>query len=411
MKKKSKVKLFKHQALITAISVFSVVIAMVGSSYAIFSSTSQADEYNVLKVGKLEVSYVDTGDGYGDVLSLNGAYPTSDSNGAKIEPYRFSIINTGSIATNFKIKILTDESIVSEDGCQNNLLDFKYIKYKFDNNDPALLSTMEGNDYVIYEADNLLPNSSEIHEVRVWIDENAGNEILGKHFHGKIVVESIQSGVDDSLLKEYKTGTMVTLKDGSTWRVLEDSSKSSVSVTLLSDYNLNSDGTYNTSCRKDINNTVNCSPQVFDLENSRPTESNSYCTMDDTGCNMFIQNGSSVIKDSTVKTWLDSVYLPQITSSFSASGADTTDLVVTLPSMEQLAKVDGKSFEQNQITFTSSWLTTTSYWTKTASNINSSFVWNVVGDYNNSYIKYANDKASAGVRPVITTLKSNIKNG
>ena len=133
--------------------------------------------------------------------------------------------------------------------------------------------------------------------------------------------------------------------------------------------------------------------------------------MDDTGCNMFIQNGSSVIKDSTVKTWLDSVYLPQITSSFSASGADTTDLVVTLPSMEQLAKVDGKSFEQNQITFTSSWLTTTSYWTKTASNINSSFVWNVVGDYNNSYIKYANDKASAGVRPVITTLKSNIKNG
>ena len=65
-------KLFKHQVLVTAIFVFSVVVSMIGGSYAIFSSTSKADEYNVLKVGQLEISYVDTGDGYSDVLSLNG---------------------------------------------------------------------------------------------------------------------------------------------------------------------------------------------------------------------------------------------------------------------------------------------------------------------------------------------------
>ena len=46
-------KLFKHQVLVTAIFVFSVVVSMIGGSYAIFSSTSKADEYNVLKVGQL----------------------------------------------------------------------------------------------------------------------------------------------------------------------------------------------------------------------------------------------------------------------------------------------------------------------------------------------------------------------
>ena len=101
MRRKNKIKLFKHQVLITAISVFAVVISMIGGSYAIFSSTSQADEYNVLKVGNLEISYVDTGDGYGDILSLNGAYPTSDEIGSSSSPYRFNVVNTGTIAADF----------------------------------------------------------------------------------------------------------------------------------------------------------------------------------------------------------------------------------------------------------------------------------------------------------------------
>jgi len=85
------------------------------------------------------------------------------------------------------------------------------------------------------------------------------------------------------------------------------------------------------------------------------------------------------------------------------------DLIVTLPSMEQLAKADNQEFNQSQITFGKSWITNTSYWTKTASNLNSSYVWSVVGENNNSYKKYANDNATTGVRPVITTSKLNIK--
>lgn len=409
MLKKNKVRLFKHQVLITAISVFAIVISMIGGSYAIFSSTSKADEYNVLKVGELEISYVDTGDGYGDVLSLNGAYPISDSEGIASTPYRFNITNTGTITADFKIKILYDESIIEEDGCENNLLLQKYVKYQFDNGEPTLLSSKEAENYLVYEADNLLSGSSEIHEIRIWIDEAATNEVLGKHFHGKVVVESTQSGVDESLMNEYQVGQSVTLKDSSKWHVLENSSVNSTTVTLLSDYNLNTDGTYNTTCSKEVNSTTSCSPQVFDTENRRLPENNSYCVLPEYGCNQYEQNGSSVIADSSVKLWLDSTYLPLLKESLTNASGNLESLNVTLPTMEQLAKADGQNFSQSQITFNSTWLTTTSYWTKNASTLNSAYVWSVVGDYNNSYVQYANNATQSGVRPVIVVSKDNIQ--
>lgn len=409
MIKRDKKKLFKHQLLITAISGIAIVFTMIGSSYAIFSSTSTADEYNVLKVGELEISYVDTGDGYGDILSLNGAYPISDEEGANSSPYRFNITNTGTITADFKIKILYDEAIIEEDGCSDNLLLQKYIKYKFDNGEPSLLSSKESEDYVIYQANNLLPGSSEIHEIRIWIDENATNETLGKHFHGKVVIESTQSGIDESLKKEYSVGQKVSLKDGSLWHVLEYSGSNSATVTLLSDYNLNTDGSYNTECSKDINSTTVCSSQAFDIENNRPTDSNSYCVTPENGCNIYSQNGSSVISDSTVKTWLDNTYAPLLKQALTLNNGTLEGLTVTLPTMEQLANVDNVQFNQTQITFSSSWLTTTSYWTRTASDLNSSYVWGVVGEYNNSYVQNANDTAKYGIRPVIVTSKTNIE--
>ena len=207
---------------------------------------------------------------------------------------------------------------------------------------------------------------------------------------------------------EYKKGDSVTLKDGSKWHVIKDSSSSSASVTLLSDYNLNSDATYNTSCGKDINNTTNCAPQVFDLENNRPQSSNSYCLLAENGCNIYEQNGSGVLKDSTVKTWLDTVYLPLLKQSLTNANGNLESLSVSLPTMEELALADNQTFEQNQITFNASFLTTTNYWTKTASTINSAYVWNVVGEYNNSYVQNASENTKTGVRPVVVVSKENI---
>lgn len=404
MKKKNKEKLFKHQILITAISVFAVICSMVGGSYAIFSSTSRAGEYNMLKVGDLEISYVDTGAGYGDVLSLNGVYPMKDPTNEEFEKmtaYRFSITNTGTITADFKIKILNDESIIKADNCGNNLLSTQYIKYKLDNDPPVLLEDKKSEGYTIYKRDNLQAKSSEIHNIWIWIDEHAPNDVVGKHFHGKVVIESIQSGVDGNV-EEYTIGQAVTLNDNSTWHVLENSSAESMTVTLLSDVNVDINGEY---CQED-----SCVNQVFDQANSRLTEYNSYCITPEHGCNMYNQNGSSVIYDSSIKQWLETTYLPKLQQSIKAVSGTVEGLTVSLPTMEQLAIANNNvNFNQTQITFESSpWLCTTSYWTRTPSKKDTSSVWVVDSTHQNSYVQYATTN-TIGVRPVIVTSKQNIK--
>ena len=392
-----KVNRFKNQIVLTGIAVVAVVVSMIGGSYAIFSSSSTAGEYNVLKAGNLEVSYVEGENGYGDVLSLNGAYPMSDSDGIKQTPYRFNITNTGDIPLDYRIKIEYDEAIIAEDHCENNLLDQQYVKYQFESTGTAtLLSTKAADDYVIYDSAKanepaLQPGSSKIHEIKLWITSDAPNSVLGKHFHGKVVVESIQSGVDMKLTEEYNIGDSVTLVDDSTWHVIKKASKNSAVVTLLKDSNVDT--------------------KEFDTENLRLTDNNSYCTDPTHGCNMYENNGSTTITDASIKTWLETTYLDSLKSSITQASGTVEDLTVTLPSMEELVKANkntSKTFNQSIIEFDEAYLTSTSYWTRTASSINSSYVWYINSANHSSAVEYANN-TTIGVRPVIVTSKLNIK--
>ena len=401
---KKKFKMFKHQILITSICVFALVVSLISGSYALFTSQSSSGEYNYLKVGDLELSYVDSGAGYGDVLNLNGAYPQSDSEGIKNTPYRFSIENTGSVTADFKIKIAYDEAVINEHGCSNNLLGMEYIKIKFDQNDPILLGNLSDSDYTVYLKNNFIVGDSEIHEIRVWITDDAPNSVLGKHFHGKVVVESIQSGTSFDNTKTYSIGDSVTLVDNSKWHVLENSSNTSATVTLLSDYVLNADGTYNTSCTSGA-----CSANAFDSENLRPTSTNSYCLNDSNGCNMYSKNNKTTIKDSLVKEFIDNTYYPSLKQSIETAGGNTSNLEVSIPKANQIANAQNKTFSQTQLSLDDDFLTNISYWTQTASESDTAYVWYVDSTNKNLTVAYANNNTVAGYRPVIKILKENIK--
>ena len=179
------------------------------------------------------------------------------------------------------------------------------------------------------------------------------------------------------------TGQSVTAIDGSKWHVLEDSGSDNEYVTLLSDYNLNSDGSYNTTCGRDINSTYTCSTMAFDSDNT-----NAYNEDDSNNIGYFIKN----------------TYKPIVTTILPG----TTD--VTLPTAYQIGaamNIDFKN-EQTDYSISSSWATTTIYWTKTAYPLET-FVWNVRGSFPDISRRVANDSNMAGARPVITTLKTNLK--
>ena len=405
-KNKNNIYLFKNQILITSITVFALVVSIFGSSYALFTSNASSDEYNVLKVGDLEMSYVDNGSGYGDILSLNGAYPMADRDGLSTTPYRFYIKNTGDMAADFKLKLKNDETIIETDGCGNNLLDFDYIRVQFDSTGEVYtLSDLVSSDYTLYEKKNLGVGSSEIHEIRIWIKADAPNSVLGKHFHGKLVIESTQAGIDSKYTKTYSIGDSVRLIDGSKWHVIAPANSNSTTVTLLSDYNLNSNGSYCTS--------GTCDMFAFDgLVESNPNrtaELNTYCTDEANGCNMYAKNGSTVVSDSTIKTWLANTYQAKLESDITNAEGTIEDLVVSLPTMEQIAKADYQEFDQDVVNISNNdFLTSSTYWTQTAYDQNTYSVWYVDGSASKNNLKNANDSTTVGIRPVITVSKLDV---
>ena len=173
---------------LTIFSIFAVTITMISSAYAIFSSVQKSENYNTITVGTLKIDFNDTEDGLGNIIKLNGAYPESDNDGQKEEPYTFKITNSGNISANYKIKILDDTDMIESDNCQDNLLDKTKIKLSINGGEPITLSDKEANSYEIANG-ILTPNNSRTYKIRIWITDQAGNEVLGKHYHGKIVVE------------------------------------------------------------------------------------------------------------------------------------------------------------------------------------------------------------------------------
>lgn len=174
-------------------------------------------------------------------------------------------------------------------------------------------------------------------------------------------------------------GEAVTAKDGSKWHVLEQSNEGNEYVTLLSDYNLKIDRTYNKECGMDINSTYRCGLIPFDSDNT-----NTYDESDSNNVGYFVKN----------------TYAPKVLAALPG----TTK--VTIPTAEQIAIADGKTFNQDALSLTNSWLMTTNYWTQNGNSTTTDIAWGVSGEYRKIYGFLAHIQSR--VRPTITTLKSNL---
>ena len=206
-------KLARRQVYVSVLSILAVFVVILGSTYAIFSSINKSKEYNTLNVGTLEIAYDDTSTGLGNIINLNGAYPVADVTGLTQTPYTFQITNTGSLENVYQISILDDINMITADGCSSNLLNKANIKVSIDGETPVLLSSLAPS-YVI-KTSTLKAGMSRNHTVRLWLDEGSSNEVLGKHYHGKIVISSVNT---KDVLAE---GEMVAF-GGKFWNVIKE---------------------------------------------------------------------------------------------------------------------------------------------------------------------------------------------
>ncbi|MEG0994740.1 MAG: hypothetical protein RSE91_02055, partial [Bacilli bacterium] len=119
-----------------------------------------------------------------------------DAVGISSTPYKFKITNNGSLAANYSVRILDDTATIATDNCSSKQINKGYVKYSLDGAAGVLLNSREGNGYMVATG-TLQPGVSKTYEVRMWIPEQiggayVGNDVLGKHYHGKVVIEGLK---------------------------------------------------------------------------------------------------------------------------------------------------------------------------------------------------------------------------
>lgn len=240
MSEKSVKKIIQRRFVIVGILVLTVIISFIGGSYSWNKAQAVNGEYNYFKEDNFELSYIEGENGYANVLSLVDEKPISDKEGSQRKPYRFNITNTDDKELNYVLKISFDDAYIDADGCKDKLLSTRYIKYKIDNEKPKTLYTVTDKDYEIYVTEeSIMPGSSKIHELRIWIDENSPEYVLNKHFHGVVKVETINKS---EVYKEFFEGQEVELLNGQKFYVLNNSNKTNSKVSLISKYNISKNG-------------------------------------------------------------------------------------------------------------------------------------------------------------------------
>lgn len=180
-------KFMKKQKMILLVTVVAFIILFMSSSYAILTNFDKTDEVVTISSGNLAMSV----NNVAGLINLANRLPESDSEGLiNSTPVVLALTNTGSIEImKYDVKLISDSN-------HESTLSTEYIKYSISldggntYSEPAILSST--ND-VIYTGYTLAANEGITLYLKIWIDEHANNDVLGKTYYGSVQVELYQN--------------------------------------------------------------------------------------------------------------------------------------------------------------------------------------------------------------------------
>ena len=164
-------------------------------SYAWWTTTTKQTEMNILGTSCLKIEM----DELSSAISLKKAYPLTDKEGEKLEPFRFRIRNICNTGVDYKVNI----EVLKIEGKR---IESKNIATKIDKKAKRTLieeySTpkIETTAYEAIEAYNIYKGTltayaSVEHEVRLWMDESADNDSQNGTFEAKVVITGDQNEI------------------------------------------------------------------------------------------------------------------------------------------------------------------------------------------------------------------------
>ena len=175
----------KNKIILVIILILISLIALVGSSYALLTKSFKSKKLS-MEVGTLKIDFAE-----GNAINMVNAVPMTDSAGMKTTPYTFTITNGGDINAYYTVS--NEEELA-------NTLDTSYLRMKLtgsDGYDSGIKTVKElGTEtYKLVDETLLAKGKSVTYELRMWISQDAGNDIQDKVYKSKIVVNGTSNKV------------------------------------------------------------------------------------------------------------------------------------------------------------------------------------------------------------------------
>lgn len=119
----------------------------------------------------------------GKGISLENAYPVTDSIGRQNDKYQFQLVSNADEDKNVTIKFVMDEELVNSG---KKLLPFKNIRYEIYKDGLLFKEACNIKEDGFLFTDKI--NGVNKYELVMWIDYNSTNEIMGSYFNAKITL-------------------------------------------------------------------------------------------------------------------------------------------------------------------------------------------------------------------------------
>ena len=182
----------KYAILSFVLASIGVVVIVLGSSYAFFTTQVSTKDY-IVYTGNLQIDYTKTG----NIVNLNNTYPMTNAQGLATTGYTFNITNNGTINARYQIRL----ELSNDNEIPIEYIKLAYIKTQSNSHQtdetitPILLSDL--NSTLTFTSNQQIEaTKTDSYNLKLWLDINTPNDIQRKTFKAKIVIEAIQDVED-----------------------------------------------------------------------------------------------------------------------------------------------------------------------------------------------------------------------
>ena len=165
-----------------------VLILLIGATYAWFTLTIDNSKTNIIRAGKLKINLVDCEKD----LVLKNAVPVSDNKGMQSEVCTFKVENTGTTSIDYSVYLDDTDELTTDERMNDKYVKFGLIK---NDGDPKIgeLPTTGVNPDRVLTSEKISGSTTDTYKLRVWINQDADNGVMGTIFSGKVRVDATQS--------------------------------------------------------------------------------------------------------------------------------------------------------------------------------------------------------------------------